>query len=98
RLGQFQPGAYAAQAEIPALAEIRLHEDAEREAPAFPLDHARGRARTCLETAGYHAGAAAHAAFLDRAARSAVQRGCHMLEGDMVPVDVVEEPVIGLAG
>ena len=77
--------------------EIGLHEDADRVAlAAGDFDHSRRGAVATLEIVAQHAGTAADAALLERAAARRIQRLNHMLRLHVKAVDVVEIAVIGL--
>ena len=77
-------------------AEVGLQEHAHRVAFARNGDDSRCRAVTALEVIADHAGAAAHAAKLDRPAARAIECGDGVLGCHVKAVDVVEVAVIGL--
>ena len=94
----FSPDGHAVNPEEIAIAVIGLHQHAYRPASAAIFHHARRRADAALEVVADHAGAAAHAAFRDRAAVSVVDRRVDVRFGHVVRVRIVEPAIVSFGG
>ena len=93
-LRDLPPDRHAGHRELPPQAEVRLDQDAERcSRRAAPRAAGRTLPDPALELEADHAGAAAHAPFLDRAAARLVEGAEHVGFLDVEAVDVVQPAV-----
>src|SRR5882762_6974248 len=78
-----------------AASVVALHEDADCVPSGFRIEHARGSSDSSFEFVANHAGAAAYAAFFDRAAVRGIESVENVLGFYVESVDVVEIAVPG---